>query len=103
MAGVQATAETSTGATSATAAVCELAPKAAVTVALWLLGIEAAAVALKAAVAEPAATVTLAGFYLGARIPNADRYILPLILLVFLLSFVPVIVEIARSRRHSTK
>jgi hypothetical protein len=39
-------------------AVCELPPSVAVTTALWLLGILAAAVALKVAVVAPAGTVT---------------------------------------------
>ena len=48
-------------------------------------------------------TVALAGYFLGSRIPNVDRYILPVVLLVLILSFVPVIMEVVRSRRHSTK
>src|SRR5580704_9428330 len=59
--GLQATLETSTGAKRLIVAVCELLPSVAVTVALWLLAIEAAAVALKVAVVAPAATVTEAG------------------------------------------
>src|SRR5580658_7828697 len=50
LAGVHATPETSTGATRLMVAVCEPPPRVAVTVALWLLAIEAAAVALKVAV-----------------------------------------------------
>jgi hypothetical protein len=59
--GLQATPETSTGANRLMVAVCELVPRVAVMVALWLLAIEAAAVALKVAVVVPAATVTEAG------------------------------------------
>ena len=59
--GLQATLETSTGAKRLIVAVCELVPSVAVTVALWLLAIVAAAVALKVAVVAPAATVTEAG------------------------------------------
>jgi hypothetical protein len=58
LAGTQATAETSTGASRLTLAVCELLPRVAVTIALWLLAMEADAVALKVAVVAPAATVT---------------------------------------------
>jgi hypothetical protein len=59
--GLQATPETRTGASRLIVAVCELLPRVAVTVALCLLAIEAAAVALNVAVVAPAATVTDAG------------------------------------------
>jgi hypothetical protein len=59
--GLQAKVETSTDASRPTVAVCELVPRVAVTVALWLLAMEAAAVALKVAVVAPAATVTDTG------------------------------------------
>jgi hypothetical protein len=59
--GLQVTADTSTGAVRLTVAICELLPRVAVTVALWLLAIAAPAVALKAAVVAPDATVTDAG------------------------------------------
>ncbi len=59
--GAQVTAETRTAAVRLMVAVWELAPREAVRVAVWLLAIEAAAVALKVAVFEPAATVTEAG------------------------------------------
>jgi hypothetical protein len=59
--GLQATPETSTGANRLMVAVCELVPRVAVTVALSLPAIEAAAVALNVAVVAPAATVTDAG------------------------------------------
>src|SRR5580698_5244007 len=55
--GTQAKPETR-GVNRPMAAVCELLPRVAVTVALWLVGIAAAAVALKVAVVAPAATVT---------------------------------------------
>jgi hypothetical protein len=61
LAGLQATPDTRTGATRPTVAVCELLPSVAVTVALRLLAIEAAAVALNVAVVAPEATVTDAG------------------------------------------
>jgi hypothetical protein len=59
--GLQATPETSTGVSRLTLAVCELLPRVAVTLALWLLAMEAAAVALKVAVLAPTGTVTEAG------------------------------------------
>jgi hypothetical protein len=59
--GPQATLEISTGANRPIVAVCELLPEVAVTAALWLLAIEADAVALKVAVVAPAATVTAPG------------------------------------------
>jgi hypothetical protein len=59
--GAQARIETSTGASRVMVAVCELLPRVAVTLALWLLTIEAAAVALNVAVVAPAATVADAG------------------------------------------
>jgi hypothetical protein len=59
--GLQVTPETSTGARRPMLAVWKLPPRIAVTVTLWLLAIELAAVALKAAVVAPAATITEAG------------------------------------------
>jgi hypothetical protein len=58
LAGVQATPEIEVGAARLRVAVCELVPRVAVTIALWLLAIPAAAVALNVAVEAPAATVT---------------------------------------------
>jgi hypothetical protein len=59
--GLHARAETITGANRPILTVCELLARLAVTVALWLLAIEAAAVALKVAVVAPAGTVTDGG------------------------------------------
>jgi membrane-associated protein len=42
--------------------------------------------------------VTLAGFGLGSRIPNIDRYLLPIVAVVVAVSFVPVLLEVHRSR-----
>ncbi len=42
------------------------------------------------------------GFVLGTTIPNVDRYLLPLILLIIVLSFVPAVIEIIRERRHTS-
>lgn len=43
--------------------------------------------------------VTLAGYWLGSRLPGLDRYLLPVIAVVVLLSLIPIVIEIARSRR----
>jgi len=43
--------------------------------------------------------VILAGFWLGSSIHNVDHYLLPIIALVVLVSFIPIAVEIVRSRR----
>src|SRR5580704_5506193 len=59
--GLHTTLDTSTGASRLMVAVFELVLRVAVTVALWLVAIEAAAVALKVAVVAPAAIVTDAG------------------------------------------
>jgi hypothetical protein len=59
--GLQATPDTSTGVTRLMVTICELLPRVAVTVALWLVPKVAEAVALKVAMVAPAATVTDAG------------------------------------------
>jgi hypothetical protein len=59
--GLHDTPETCSVVTRVIEAVCELTPSVAVTVTLWLLAIEAAALALKLAVVAPAVTVTEAG------------------------------------------
>ena len=61
LAGLHAIDETSTGAASAIDAARELVPSVAVTVALWLDGITAAAETLNVAVVDPAGTATEAG------------------------------------------
>ena len=38
-------------------------------------------------------TITLMGFFLGNVIPNPDRYLIPLVLLIVALSFIPLIRE----------
>ena len=43
--------------------------------------------------------ITLAGYTLGSRIPSIDRYLLPIIAVVVLLSLLPILVEVRRSRR----
>ena len=44
------------------------------------------------------AGVTLAGYALGSRIPNVDTYLLPIIAVIVVLSLVPVLLELRRSR-----
>lgn len=39
------------------------------------------------------------GYGLGAFVPSIDRYLLPIVLLIILLSFVPIILEWRKSRR----
>ena len=45
--------------------------------------------------------VTLAGFWLGKSIPNIDKYLLPVIALVVLISLLPIGVEALRARRRA--
>ncbi len=47
------------------------------------------------------AGVTLAGYLLGNTIPDIDRFLLPIILLVSAISFLPVILEVLKMRRTS--
>jgi membrane-associated protein len=42
--------------------------------------------------------VPVAGYVLGSQIPNIDTYLLPIIAVVVLLSLIPVVLEIRRSR-----
>lgn len=44
--------------------------------------------------------VTLAGYELGDRIKNVDRYLLPIIGVVILISLLPIAFEVLRSRRE---
>lgn len=47
--------------------------------------------------------VTLSGYYLGRTLPNAERYLLPLVLLILVASIAPVIWRYLRSRNESTQ
>jgi membrane-associated protein len=47
------------------------------------------------------AGVTLAGYALGSRIPNVDSYLLPIIAVIVVLSLVPVLLELRRSRSRA--
>ena len=42
--------------------------------------------------------VTLAGYALGSRIPSIDRYLLPVVAVVVILSLIPVALEVRRER-----
>ncbi|MEP6462887.1 MAG: VTT domain-containing protein [Frankiaceae bacterium] len=42
--------------------------------------------------------LTLAGYALGSRIPNVDRYLLPVVALIVVLSLLPVLAEVRRAR-----
>lgn len=44
--------------------------------------------------------VTVAGYTLGASIPNIDRWLLPIILAISAVSFIPVILELVKMRRE---
>jgi membrane-associated protein len=45
--------------------------------------------------------VTLAGYALGSRIPNVDRYLLPIVAVIVVVSLIPVALEVRRSRARS--
>jgi membrane-associated protein len=44
--------------------------------------------------------VTLAGHWLGSRIPSIDRYLLPIIAVIVVISLIPVALEVLRGRRE---
>lgn len=43
-------------------------------------------------------TMTLAGYFLGTSVPNIDKYVLPIVIGIFVISFIPVIVQFVRAR-----
>ncbi|PRY39502.1 DedA family protein [Umezawaea tangerina] len=43
--------------------------------------------------------LTVAGYVLGTSVPDVDRYLLPVIVLIVLVSLVPVGIEVVRARR----
>jgi len=47
--------------------------------------------------------ICLAGYFLGTLIPNVDKYLLPIILLIIFLSILPPVVEYIKSKRKNTK
>lgn len=40
------------------------------------------------------------GYFLGQIIPNVDKYILPIILFIIIISFIPIVSEILKSKRE---
>jgi membrane-associated protein len=46
--------------------------------------------------------LTLAGYALGSSVPDVDHYLLPLVALIVIVSLVPLLVEVLRSRRVAT-
>jgi membrane-associated protein len=42
--------------------------------------------------------LTFLGYFFGMTVPNADRYILPAVIIVILLSFLPPVIELVKSR-----
>ncbi len=47
--------------------------------------------------------VVLLGYYLGSLIPNAEHYILPMVLIIIVLSILPPAIHIWRARRKTVK
>ncbi|KOV84104.1 membrane protein [Streptomyces sp. NRRL WC-3618] len=45
--------------------------------------------------------LTLAGYALGSSIPNVDRYLLPLVALIVVVSLTPLLAEVYRARRNT--
>lgn len=45
------------------------------------------------------AGVTLAGYFLGATVPGIERYLLPIVIGIIVVSFVPIIVELVKNRQ----
>ncbi len=45
-------------------------------------------------------SLTLGGFYLGKVVPNVDRYILPIVIGIILISLLPPFLEVMRARRN---
>jgi membrane-associated protein len=48
-----------------------------------------------------AAGVSLAGYFLGSTVPNIDRYLLPIIAGIILISVLPPAIELLRQRRRA--
>jgi membrane-associated protein len=46
-------------------------------------------------------SVTVAGYLLGSRIPDIDRYLLPIVAVIVVVSLIPVGLELLRARRGS--
>jgi membrane-associated protein len=48
-------------------------------------------------------SIGLAGYFLGTKVPNIDTYILPIVIGIFILSFIPVIREFFIKRKNKVK
>lgn len=48
-------------------------------------------------------SITLLGYWLGSKIPNIDKYILPVILLATIFTFSPPLIHVWRDRRKAAK
>ena len=46
-----------------------------------------------------AAGLTIAGYTIGANVPSIDRYLLPIVALIGVVSAIPAVLEISRQRR----
>ncbi len=46
-----------------------------------------------------AGSMTLLGYFLGAKIPNIDAYVFPIVCAIFVLSFVPVVLELVNRKK----
>ena len=44
--------------------------------------------------------LTLLGFWLGSVVPNVDRYIIPLVLLIIILSLLPPVIHILKNKEE---
>jgi membrane-associated protein len=44
------------------------------------------------------AAVPLAGYYLGKAIPNVDKYLIPIIIVIIIVSAIPTMINFMRSR-----
>jgi len=42
--------------------------------------------------------MTISGYYLGTKIPDPDKYILPIVLVIILVSFLPIIVHFVQAK-----
>ncbi|OGY88956.1 MAG: hypothetical protein A2677_00710 [Candidatus Komeilibacteria bacterium RIFCSPHIGHO2_01_FULL_52_14] len=47
--------------------------------------------------------IPLLGYYLGRVLPDPDKYLLPIVLVIVLTSFLPAIIEVIRSRSRSVR
>ena len=47
--------------------------------------------------------ITLLGYYLGSVIPNIDKYLVPIVLVIIAVSFIPVIVGVLSEMKTETK